>query len=139
MEPLVLIDKTVNPTDDLIFSMIGENRVHWQKLITSIHNKYPDSLGQWNYYNDGKNWLFRIIRKKKTIFWIGILRGTFRITFYFGDKAESLIENSDLPANMKDDFKTGKRYGKIRALSIRVEKDSDIENALTLAAIRINL
>lgn len=139
MEPLVLTDKTVIPTDDLIFSIIGDNRVHWQKLITSIHSKYPDSLEQWNYYNDGKNWLFRIIRKKKTIFWIGILKGTFRITFYFGDKAESLIENSDLPVSMKEDFKNGKRYGKIRGLSIRVEKGADIEHALTLAAIRISL
>ena len=49
-----------------------------------------------------------MIRKKKTLFWIGILQDTFRITFYFGDKAEPLIENSDLPATMKEDFKNGK-------------------------------
>jgi hypothetical protein len=27
-------------------------------------------------------------QKKKTIFWVGVLKDTFRITFYFGNKAE---------------------------------------------------
>ena len=137
MEPLVLKDKSVIPNNDLIFSIIGENRVHWQKMTKYVHDKYPDAIEQWNYYNDGKNWLFRMIRKKKTLFWIGILEDTFRLTFYFGDKVEPLIEKSGLPAEMKEGFKNGKRYGKIRAISMRVEKDEDIEHAIKLVDIRI--
>ncbi len=106
----------------LIFSIIGENSQHWQKLIQSITDKYPDAIKQWNYYNDGKNWLFRMIRKKKTLFWIGVLKDTFRITFYFGGKAESAIVNSDLPDSLKDMYLNGKRYGKIRAITIKVSQ-----------------
>ena len=84
MEPLVLTDKSVLPTDALIFSIIGENSQHWQNLMRLIQKKFPDSQSQWNYYNDGKNWLFKMVRKKKTLFWIGVLKDTFRITFYFG-------------------------------------------------------
>jgi hypothetical protein len=98
MEPLVLTDKSLCPTDDLIFSIIGRNRVHWQKLIASVHQKYPDTQELWKYYNDGKSWLFRMIQKKKTLFWVGVLKDTFRVTFYFSGKAEPLIENSGLPA-----------------------------------------
>jgi len=61
--------------------------------------------GNWNYYNDGKQWLFKLVQKKKTVFWAGILSDTFRVTFYFGDKAESLIEASELPSNIKNNFK----------------------------------
>jgi hypothetical protein len=136
MEPLILTDKTITPNDELVFSIIGENRVHWQKLISIVKAKYPDAQEQWNYYNDGKCWLFRMIRKKKTLFWIGILEGTFRITFYFGDKAEPIIEMSDLPDNMKEDFKNGKRFGKIRAISMRVQHAENIENAIKLVNIR---
>jgi hypothetical protein len=139
MEPLILTDKSVTPTNDLIFSIIGENRVYWQKLVKSVHDRYPDSHEQWNYYNDGKCWLFRLIRKKKTLCWIGVLESTFRITFYFGDKAEPVIERSDLPTGMKEEFKNGKRFGKIRALTIRVEREDDIENALGLVDIRIKV
>jgi len=139
MESPVLTDRSVVPNDDLIFSIIGNNRVHWIRLMEEIRSRYPDALEQWNYYNDGKSWLFRIIRKKKTLFWIGVFLDTFRITFYFSDKAEALIERSDLPESIKDEFKNGKRFGKIRAVSIRVKHAEDIVNALILADIRVEL
>jgi len=137
MEPLVLKDKSVAPDDNLVFSIIGKKKVFWQKLLTYVHNKYPDAVEQWNYYKDGKSWLFRMIRKKKTLFWIGVLADTFRITFYFGDKAETLIANSKLPERLKKEFATSKRYGKIRAISMRVESEAEIENAMQLVDIRV--
>jgi len=137
MEPLVLTDKSVIPTNDLIFSIIGDKRVLWQKLMLDVHTKYPDAQELWNYYNDGKSWLFRMIRKKKTLFWIGIVNGTFRITFYFGDKAEAAIENSNLPQAMREEFRTSRRFGKIRGITIRVESKTDIENTLKLVDIKV--
>jgi hypothetical protein len=80
-----------------------------------------------------------MIRKKKTLFWIGILADTFRIAFYFGDKAGPLVESSDLPASIKDEYKNGQRFGKIRAISMRVETADQIENALKLADIKIKV
>jgi hypothetical protein len=139
MDPLVLTDKSAIPTNDLIFSIIGDKSALWQKLMQDVHTKYPDVQELWNYYSDGKNWLFRMIRKKKTLFWIGILQDTFRITFYFGDKAEPVIEKSDLPKAMREGFKTSKRFGKIRGISIRVESKIDIDNTLKLVAIKIKI
>jgi hypothetical protein len=77
-----------------------------------------------------------MVQKKKTIFWAGILQDTFRITFYFGDKAESVIETSDLPSAIKDGFKTAKKYGAIRPISIKVFEYSDVENVLKLIVIK---
>jgi hypothetical protein len=139
IEPLVLTDKTVTPTDELIFSIIGENRVFWEELLAGVHKKYPDAMELWNYYNDGKSWLFRMIQKKKTLFWIGVHQDTFQVTFYFGDKAEPLIESSTISATLKEDFKSGKRYGKIRSISMKVQGDVDVENALKLVDIRVKV
>jgi len=136
METLVLSDKSVVPSETLVFSILGDKSALWQKLMRLMHEKYPDAVEQWNYYNDGKSWLFRILRKKKTMFWIGVLKDTFRITFYFGDKAELPIEKSVLPASMKHDFFTSKRYGKFRGLSILVAGEADIDHAITLAEIK---
>jgi hypothetical protein len=139
MEPLVLTDKSVYPHDDLIFSIIGNNSVYWKNLLASLRKTYPASEEVWHYYNDGKNWLFRVILKKKTLLWIGVLEDTFRITFYFGDKAEPVIEKSSLPEEMKDSFKNGKRYGKIRAITIKVKSQEDIDNALIVAGIKASM
>jgi ABC-type uncharacterized transport system YnjBCD substrate-binding protein len=136
MEPLVLSDKSVYPHDDLIFSIIGNNSVYWKKLLDAIREKFPASEEVWKYYDDGKNWLFRVILKKKTLFWIGVLEDTFRITFYFGDKAEQAIEKSSLPEDIKTAFKNGKHYGKIRAITIKVKSQEDVDHALVVAGIR---
>ena len=136
MDPLVLKDKSVLPTDDLIFSIIGKNRDHWINLMAGLREKYADAEGQWNYYNDGKTWLFKMVRKKKTLFWIGIHEDTFRVTFYFGDKAEPILESSDLPENIVEEFRSGKYYGKIRAITLKILKKSDVENVLKLTEIK---
>jgi len=136
MEPLVLTDKTVFPSDDVIFSFIGKNREHWESLMKKIAELFPASEGQWNYYNDGKNWLFKMVYRKKTLFWIGILSDTFRITFYFGDKAESLISGSDLPDSLKQQYLTGQRFGKIRAISFKVEDATQVDHAVKIAEIK---
>ena len=133
---LVLSDKQVIPTDEYIFSIIGEKKHLWQGVMNYISDNYKDFSGSWNYYNDGKQWLFKLVHKKKTIFWLGVLEDTFRITFYFGDKAEVLIVNSDLTQPVKDDFKTAKKYGLIRPVSIKMEKPADVDTVLKLIAIK---
>ena len=138
-EKLVLSDKSIVPTDEYVFSILGEGKIHWERIMNYSSVNYPDSSGSWNYYNDGKQWLFKFVRKKKTIFWSGLLQDTFRVTFYFGNKAETVIESSDLPHNIKEDFKTAKRYGLIRPVTIIIKNDSDADNILKLIDIKVKL
>jgi len=138
-ENLLFSDPQIRPNDDLIYSIIGERKAHWISILEYLRLNYPDSSGEWNYYKDGKRWLFKTIRKKKTIFWSGILDDTFRITFYFGDKAELLIETSQLPKKIKDGFKTAQKYGAIRPVSIKVLEHSDVETVFQLLDIKSKL
>ena len=135
-EKKVLSDKSVIPDDEYIFSLIGNNKVHWKRIMDHLSENYQDTSGSWNYYNDGKQWLFKMVHKKKTIFWSGITDNTFRITFYFGNKAEEIIENSDLPRNVRDEFKTAKRYGQIRPVTFLINSETDVDNVLKLIAIK---
>ncbi|MFA5819181.1 MAG: DUF3788 family protein [Bacteroidales bacterium] len=133
---LLLSDKDIIPDDEYIFSIIGDKKSLWQGIMNHMHHNYENTSGKWNYYNDGKRWLFKLVQKKKTIFWIGVLEDTFRVTFWFGDKAEPLIESSDLPQTIKNDFKTAKKYGSIRSVSIKMNDQSDVDNVLKLIAIK---
>ena len=132
----ILSDRNVLPTDEYIFTLIGDNKLHWTKIMDYVSGNYDNISGTWNYYNDGKQWLYKMVQKKKTIFWLSVIRGTFRITFYFGDKAEPLIENSDLTAEIKEDFRTAHRYGKIRPVTIRITCEQDVDNVLKLFEIK---
>jgi hypothetical protein len=138
-ETLVLSDRDTFPDDDLIFSIIGDKKVVWQGIMNYLAVNYSEAAVSWNYYNDGKQWLYKMVRKKKTIFWIGVLPDTFRITFYFGDKAETAVENSDLPQFIKDDFRKTRRFGRIRAISTKITGDADLENIYKLIDLKVKL
>ncbi|MBA4411334.1 MAG: DUF3788 family protein [Bacteroidota bacterium] len=61
MEPIVLTDPNVQPTDELIFSIIGENSVYWDKIIDYLYDNYSDITEECRFYNDGKSWLYRAL------------------------------------------------------------------------------
>jgi hypothetical protein len=134
-----LSDKAIFPTDEVLFSIIGNKMELWHILMKTVKDNFPDSSGGWNYYNDGKRWLFKMTRKKKTMFWATVFEDTFSVTFYFVDRAEPLIFNSDLPEIIKNDFKTTKRYGLLRAITVRVNEPSDIDNVLKLISIKLKI
>lgn len=139
MEPIVLTDPTVQPTDELIFEIIGENSVYWEKLVDYLYDKHLNVTEEWRFYNDGKSWLYKAVRKKQTLYWIGVIKDTFRVTFWFGEKAEPIIEASTLPESIKEDFRNAKRYGQLRAISIEVRSDNDFANVIQLVELKAKM
>jgi hypothetical protein len=131
-----LSDRDVIPTDEHIFSILGSGKELWQHVIKATMDKYPGAAGDWNYYNDGKQWLYKMVFKKKTLFWARLEDDTFRTTFYFADRAEPLIAASELPLSIKEDFKTAKKYGAIRPVTFRVCEHSDVQNVIKLLEIK---
>jgi hypothetical protein len=139
MDKPLLADKEQFPTEEIIFSHIGESRIHWGTIFGYIHLNYPEFIGEWRYYNDGKSWLMKMTRKSKTIFWLSVVQDSFKITFYFGDKAEPAILASTISDSLKESFQNGKRYGKIRAITVQVESGDDVENVKSLIKIKLNI
>lgn len=139
MEPLVLSDPNTQPTDELIFSIIGENSIYWEKLIDYLYENHFDITEEWRYYNDGKSWLYRALRKKKTIYWIEVKKDTFRVSFWLSEKAEPLIENSLLADEIKNEYRNAKRYKIGRCVSIEMRSDKDFENALLLIELKLKI
>jgi hypothetical protein len=138
-ETLMLTNSLVHPTDEIIFSYIGEKQEYWKAIMLYMSELYLGSAGEWNFYNDGKRWLFKMVYRKKTIFWAGILKDSFRVTFYLGNKAEAIIDESELPSSVKEEFKTAKRYGLIRPLTFLVNSHADYDNVLKVIDIKTQL
>ena len=139
MEPIVLVDKTIKPTDEIVFSIIGEKSILWQEIMNYLYDHHTDITEEWNYYNDGKAWLFRTLKKKKTIFWIGVIKDTFRISFFLANKAEPFIERSDLSDKVKNDFKNTKESKTPRSISIIMSNQEDVIDVIRLIDLKIRL
>jgi len=139
MEPLVLSDPNIQPTEELIFSIIGDNSIYWEQLIEYVYENHFDITEEWRFYNDGKRWLYRALKKKKTLYWIGVIKDTFRVSFWFGDKAEPTIESSNLPESIKGEFRNAKRYAHSRAISIEICSPEDFENVVKLIELKAKI
>ena len=137
MDQLLLTDKNQYPTEEIIFSHIGKTKKHWDSIFKYIHTEYPQFSELWKYYNDGKSWLLKVTKKSKTIFWLSISSNSFRITFYFGDKAESTIMESTISDTLKKQFKEGKRFGKIRGLTLLMNDKQNVEFVKELILIKL--
>ena len=138
MEKPLLNDKDLYPSEELIHSIIGKTDTLWDSFFNLIEKEYPDFSKEWRFYNDGKTWLMKVVNKKKTVCWVSILKGAFRTTFYFTDKAEEDIFRSGISDDLIEQFKNGKHYGKIRGLTIKVTRKKDIEYIFSLIPIRLS-
>ena len=80
-EIILFSDPEVKPDEKLVFSKIGSKKNLWLAIMNFMSENYKESEGSWNYYNDGKRWLFKMVLKKKTIFWSTVIDGCFQDHF----------------------------------------------------------
>lgn len=139
MDQPILTNRDEFPMEEIIFSHIGKSKVLWQSIFEFIHATHPDLLEEWKYYNDGKSWLLKVVKKTKTICWVSLLKNSFRMTFYYTDKAEPLILSSAISDELKEQFKNSKHYNKIRPLTITFKYKKDVEYAKSIIAIKLSI
>ena len=136
MEKPCLNDKDEYPNDEVLRRYLGKVKNTWDSFADLLDESYPSFSREWRYYKDGKNWLYKITKKKKTICWVSIYNNKFKTTFYFPDKAEELITASKLKKAYIDQFIHGKKYGKIRGVTVEIKKSTDLNSIKTLIEIK---
>ena len=109
MEKPCLNDPAVFPDDSVLQRCLGQANSSWDELIRFLEAHHPDFSGEWRYYTDGKSWLYKLTKKKKTICWISVYEQKFKTTFYFPDRATEMIVNSALAKEYMDQFIDGKK------------------------------
>lgn len=137
MESTVLNDKSIKPNDEIAFEIIGDKELLWKQTMSYLYDNSKDITEEWKYYNDGKSWLFRTLKKKKTLFWIRVLEDTFKIAFWFAEKLESVIMESELPDRVKSEYKTAKSFNKSRCISIEMAGSKDFEVVKRLIDLKL--
>lgn len=139
MDRPCLNDPEEYPDGVVLRRHLGDVKVLWDSFAAFLQEGYPSYTGQWRYYKDGKSWLYKLTRKKDTICWISVWPGTFKTTFYFPDRAEELITASKLKQQYIEQFVQGKKYGKIRGVTVEIKKPADLNATKALIEIKEQL
>ena len=136
MEPPILNDPTVYPTQEIVMLHLGRATPSFLSFFEYHHKNHPEFIERWNYYRDGTSWLMNISCKKKTICWISIGKKFFRVSFYFHSKAEHAILNSDLPGHVKEFYQAsaGKKF---RPITIVIKAKNDLAVYKKLLSLKL--
>lgn len=130
-DQMLLRDPDILPSAEVLEKNLGKVIFDvYQILMTEISKKELNA--EWNYYRDGKAWFCKVINKKKTVFWLSIWDGYFRIGFYFTAKNCSAVGELDIDNGIKEKFTQAKSIGKLLPLILDIRKKEQLSDLLKI-------
>lgn len=138
MEQLLLNTEAVPPDEAVLSIAMRKAYPVYVKLTETIAGADYGITGIWNYYKDGKAWLFKASWKKKTVFWLSVWDGYFKVGFYFNEKNSDGIAGLPIDPMLKESFTNESPIGKLRPLSVRVDHPEQLDDLLSLIRYKQN-
>ena len=137
MENQILTDPMISPDKNVLEKALGKNYKLYEEFETKI-NEIKLNF-EWNYYNDGKQWLCKILSKKKNIAWLSIWNTGIRLTFYFTEKTIDGIYELDIENAIKIKAQEMKPVGKLRPVSFLIKNKKVMNSGLKMLEYKMNL
>lgn len=137
METSVFIDRSKKPDIRQFNRAIGESKPFWTAIKAHIEKKHGEVLEVWKYFGPKVGWVLKAQIKKRNLFFLTPLKGYFRITFVFGNKAAAAVEKSNVSAALKEELREARKYVEGRALQIEVKRQKDTAGVRKLVDIKI--
>lgn len=136
---MVLRDGSIYPSDEVLKDELGEVYAVLECLFSTITSEEYDLTYEWRYYKDGKSWLGKVQYKKKTVFWLSVWDGFFKISFYFTEKHREAIMALNISASIKETFSKEKPVGKLIPLFFEINTKEQLPDLFTVVYFKKNL
>lgn len=134
MKP-ILKDKEEFPTIENLANHLSEkDLLLYQQLLESIHEYSFQE--DWNYYNDGHNWLSKILFKKKNLGWISIWETGVKVTVYFGERVWPQLVANELFNKLEANDASIQKSGKLNAVLIPIQDEESLQVAVALINLK---
>ncbi|MDR2897539.1 MAG: DUF3788 domain-containing protein [Spirochaetaceae bacterium] len=139
MAEQLLKDVDLFPDDGVLENALGGVFPVYEEFMKTITGEEHSLLPEWRYYNDGKAWLCKIQYKKKTVVWLSVWEGHFRLSFFFTEKNGQDIAELDIDDGLKRAFFQSKTVGKLKPLILEISRMEQLSDALTITAFKKKL
>ena len=137
MENQILTDPLVKPENNVLETALGKNYKRLKEFIEKINEK--NIILEWNYYNDGKSWLGKLLYKKKNLAWLSIWNTGFKLTFYFTEKTIAGIHKLEIDNEIKNMIKNNKPVGKLIPILFLISSKNKMNDGLNILEYKMNL
>lgn len=137
VNPIELSDEAITPDDGVLKGMLGNSYPAYCELI-----KLFDDHGmthEWRYYHDGKAWLCKVQKKKKTIVWMSAWKGFMKATIYVPEKFADGIDRLNISEARKAEIRQTKKVGKSTPCVFEIRDSGVLEDFVRVMLFKIAL
>lgn len=137
---MLLRDSDVFPADEVLKDALGDTVYSvLRPFMDTITNQEYGLTFEWRYYNDGKAWLCKVVHKKKTVLWLSVWEGFFKVSFYFTERHLEGIAALDISETIKEEFAKAKPAGRLLPMIIDVSDKEQINDVLSVIRFKKSL
>ena len=135
---MLLRDPEIFPSDQVLKNALGDTV--YSVLESFLGTITSEGLTiEWRFYNDGKAWLGKVAHRKKTILWLSVWEGFFKVSSYFTEKHLEAIAALDISETIKDEFAKAKPVGRLIPMIIDVNNKEQLQDLLTVVRFKRSL
>ena len=127
------------PSDKVLKDALGNVYNVLDSFLGTITNEEYVLSFEWRYYNDGKAWLGKAQHKKKTVLWLSVWDGFFKVSFFFTEKHLEAIAALDISETVKNKFASEEPTGRLLPMVIEVNNESQLKDLLTVVRFKKSL
>lgn len=128
-----LRDETVFPDEEVLRQVLGFSFEAYKRMLDLFDRK--DLTPEWRYYRDGKAWLCKVQKNKRTILWMSAWKGYMQASIYFPEKYWDEVNRSDLNPVHLQRFSQTRAVGRSRPFIFEVKTEevlAELEKAMEL-------
>ena len=128
--------KSVKPDENMVADVLADALTLWDELQNHVQENYPNISGEWKHYGKASGWVYKLISKKRNLFFFVPQNGCFRLNFVFGEKAVACIEAADLPEVIKEEIRNATPYVEGRGIALDINSHEQLDTIKRLLKIK---
>jgi len=131
-----LKDENIYPDESVLSEILGQSYNAYLDLI-KIFDKLEMNY-EWRYYRDGKAWLCKVQKKKKTIVWMSAWRGYIQATIYFPHRFLESVLSLNITEESKEKITNTKDVGKSKPCIFQIRSKEVLVDFEKVMNFKIN-
>jgi len=129
-------EKIVTPTDDMLASVLGNNKALWDEFVKHIESTYPSQTAEWKFFGTAWGWSFIYSSKKKKLVYLTPAESCFAVTLSFNEEGHDLSKTMGFSDDVMRLIEYGKTNRNGRTFDIPITQRADLEIAKKLLQIK---
>ena len=130
MENQMFTDPMIKPENKSLEKALGKKYNLFADFVSKLHEQ--NLMIEWNYYNDGKSWLGKILHKKKNLCWVSIWNTGIKTTFFFTKKTINGIHELEIADETKNMAANSRQTGKLIPIIILIANKKKMNDSLKI-------